>query len=114
MFSFNGENKSIYEPTIPYCRTHDSRQRINNKQIRLGYNIWILAEAYGYVVQCEPNEGLKKGKQVPSTTYCRLGENVVLRRIACSSPTLSYHLFMDNYFTSFRQLTHLGVNDVNE
>ena len=30
--------------------------------------------------------------------------------IACSSPTLTHHLFMDNYFTSFRQMTHLGVN----
>ena len=49
-FSFNGENISMNESMIPYYRTHDSRQRINKKLIQVGYNIWVLAEAYGSVV----------------------------------------------------------------
>ena len=110
MFSLNGENKSIDKSMVLYYKTHGSRQRINNKPIRVGYNVWILAEAYGNVGQCEPNESLMKEKHVASTAYWRLGENVVSRRIACLSPTLNHHLFMDNYFTSFRQMTHLGVN----
>ena len=31
-----------------------------------------------------------------------LGDNVVLRLIECLTPTVSFDLFMDNYFTSFR------------
>ena len=30
----------------------------------------------------------------------------------CLPPTVSCHIFMDNYFTSFRLLTHLGVNNI--
>ena len=107
MFSFNGEKKSIDKSMILYYKTHGSRQRINNKPIRVGCNIWILADNVG---QCKPNESLMKEKQVASTTYWRLGENAVLQRIACSSPTFIHDLFINNYFTSFRQMTHLGVN----
>ena len=49
-FTFNGENKSIDQSMISYYANHGSRQRINNKPIRVEYNIWVFAEAYGYVV----------------------------------------------------------------
>ena len=49
---------------ISFSGTRGSRQRINDKPVRMGYNIWLLAEAYGYVVQFEPCEDAKKGKQV--------------------------------------------------
>ena len=39
-----------------------------------------------------------------------LGDNVVLRLMECLTPTVTFDLFMDNYFTSFCLLTHLGVN----
>ena len=29
----------------------------------------------------------------------------------CFPQTVSYHIFLENYFTSFRLLTHLGVNN---
>ena len=29
----------------------------------------------------------------------------------CLTPSFSFHIFMDNYFTSLRLLTHLGVNN---
>ena len=51
---------------------------INKQQARVGYNIWVLAEAYDYVVQFVPYQGVKKGKQVASSTKWGLGENVVL------------------------------------
>ena len=36
---------------------------MNNKPIQMGYdNIWVLAEAYYYVVQFEPYQGVKKVK----------------------------------------------------
>ena len=30
----------------------------------------------------------------------------------CSTPIVSFEIFMDNYFTSFRLLTHLGVKNI--
>ena len=47
---------------------HGTRQRINNKPIRVGHSIWILAEAYGYLVQFETYQGVKKEKQVAFST----------------------------------------------
>ena len=44
-----------------------------------------------------------------SSSKWRLGENVVLRLLGC----LSFDIFiMNNYFTSFRLLTHIGVNNI--
>ena len=54
----------------------------------------------------------KKGKQVAFSTIWRLRENVVLRLMDCLTPTFGFDIFMDNYFTSFRLLTHLGVNNI--
>ena len=47
-----------------------------------------------------------------SSTKWWLGENIVLQLMECLPPTVSFDIFMDNYFTSFRLLTHLGVNNI--
>ena len=54
------------------------------------------------------------GKQpkVSQSTKWRLGENVALQLIECLTPSASFEIFMDNYFTSFRLITHLGVNNI--
>ena len=96
---------------IPYYGTHGSRQRINKKSICVGYNIWVLAEVYRHVVQFEPYQGVKKGKQFASSFKWGLGENVVLRLMECLSQTVSYK-FMNNYFRSFCMLTHFGVSNI--
>ena len=83
-------------------------------------NIWLGAEisatlftvTYGYLVYCRPYQGAKKGKQVASCTKWGLGKNVVLRLMECLTPTVSIDMFKDNYFTTFRLLTHLGVNKI--
>ena len=53
----------------------------------------------------------KKGKQVASSTKQGLKENV-LRLIECLTPTFSFDIFMDNYFTYFRLLTQLVINNI--
>ena len=53
-----------------------------------------------------------KHSKVSSFTKWRSGENVVLRMMECLTATVSFDIFMDNYFTSFRLLTHLGVNNI--
>ena len=54
------------------------------------------------------------GKQSIVSTFikCKSGENVVLQLMECLTASVSFEIFMDNYFTSFRLLTHLGVNNI--
>ena len=97
---------------IPCNRTHGSWQRINNRSIQEEYKIWVLVtEVYSYVVQIRPYEGAKKGKQVASSTKWGLGENFVMWLMECLTSAFSFDIFVDNYFTCFRLLTHLGVNN---
>ena len=77
-FSLNEDNKSIRRIYGSLLANSWLEQIIKSKPIRVGYNIWVLAEAYGYVAQFEPYQGVQKGKQVASSTKCGLGENVVL------------------------------------
>ena len=37
---------------------------------------------------------------------------LVLRLVECLTPTVSFDIFMGNYFTSFRLRTHLEVNNI--
>ena len=59
-----------------------------------------------FLVHYRPYQGVKKGKQVASSTKWGLGDNIVLRLMECLTSTVSCHLFMANYFTSF----HLFVS----
>ena len=53
-----------------------------------------------------------KRSKVSSSTKWRLGENVVLRLMKWLTPSVSFDIFIDKYFTSFRLFTDLGVNNV--
>ena len=59
---------------------------------------------------------MSKHSKVSSSTKWRLGESVFLRLMECLTLTVFFvvffDIFMDNYFTSFRLLTHLGVNNI--
>ena len=77
-FSLNDENKSIERIYYSLLANSWLWQIINNKPNRVGYNIWVPTEAYGYVAQFEPCHSVQKGKQVASSTECGLEENVVL------------------------------------
>ena len=46
----NRANLSVDEAMLPYFGKNNSKQRINNKPIRVGYKMWVLAEDSGYVV----------------------------------------------------------------
>ena len=61
-FTFNEEKKSIDQSMIIYFANYSSRQQMNNKPSRVGCKIWVLAEAYGYVVQFERYQSVNKGK----------------------------------------------------
>ena len=84
---------------IPYCATHGSRQRINIKLIQEEYKIWVLvAESYGFLVQF---------RQVQ-----RKGNRLTPLLDRDSEKTLSFDLFMHNYFIFFCLLNNIGVNNI--
>ena len=58
-FRGNNSNICVDESMIPYYGRNGCKQRIQNKPIRLGYKMWVLAESNGYVVQFEPYQGAK-------------------------------------------------------
>ena len=74
----NAQKKSIERIYHSLLANSWQQQVMNNKPIWVGYNIWVLAEAYVYVVQFEPYQSVQKGKQVASTSNWGLGENFVL------------------------------------
>ena len=51
-----------------------------------------------------------KHSKVFSST--KLRENVVLKLMECLTPSVSFDIFIDNYFTLARLFTHLGVNNI--
>ena len=55
---------------------------------------------------------MSKYSKVSSSSKWRLGENVVPQLMECLTPSVSFNIFMNNYFTYFRLLTHLGVNNI--
>ena len=53
-----------------------------------------------------------KHSKVSSPTKWGLGENVALWLMECLTPSDSFDIFIDKYFTSFRLLAHLGINSI--
>ena len=50
--------------------------------------------------------------KISSSFKWRLGENVILRLMKCLTSTVTFDIFMGNYFTSFRLLTYIGINNI--
>ena len=44
---------------LPYYVRNSSKKRIQNKAVRSGYKMWVLAEPLGYVVNFNPYQGSK-------------------------------------------------------
>ena len=104
----NRNNKSVDESMIPYYGRNSSKQRIQNKPVRVGYKMWVMAETSGYVIDFDVYQGAKNGASAKSSsTSWGLGEKVVLRACETLPQDHTQHIFMDNFFTSFRLLKHL-------
>ena len=57
----NKDNKSIDEAMIPCFGRNSSKQRIQNKPVRVEYKQWVLAETSGYFIQFDLYQGVKNG-----------------------------------------------------
>jgi len=112
-YFLNEEHLSIDESMLPYYGRHSSKQRIVGKPIRMGYKMWVLATSDGYVVQFDPYTGAKRsGGTRSSSTSWGLGEHVVLDLLEELPRGISYHVFIDNFFTSFRLMNHLHDHNI--
>ena len=74
--------------------------------------MWVVAEESGYIVGLDPYQGAKiGGPQRSGPKTWGLGERVVLELVE-KLPKGSYHVFMDNFFTSVRLLTFLDRSNI--
>lgn len=64
------------------------------------------------MVQFDPYQGEKSGKQIASKIRWRLSDMVLFYLIESLLPIRNYHVFRDNYFNSFWLLMYLGEHDV--
>ena len=60
-YRVNEEDYSFDEAMLPYFGRNNSKQRIQNKPVRVGYKMWVLSESSGYVAQFHPYQGAKFG-----------------------------------------------------
>lgn len=104
------ENYSIDEAMVPYYGRHSCKQFIRGKPIRWGYKLWVGATRLGYVLWFDPYQG-KSSTIAEGYKQFGLGGSVILEFadvLQGRHPTLPFHLFFDNYFSSIPLLHELG------
>lgn len=95
---------SIDESMIPYYGHHGTKQHIHGKPIRFGYKAWCMATRLGYLIQAIPYQGASTGNTNPDLG---VGGSVVTSLVAKLPDNFPVHVYMDNFFTSFKLLTAL-------
>ena len=70
--------------------------------------MWVLAESLGYVIAFNQYQGAKNGCAcVANEKNWGLGESVVLSLLGVLLKQVSFSVYFDNFFTSFRLVKHL-------
>ena len=83
---------------VPYFWWHDCNQHMQIKPVKFGYKLWVAATPLGYAIQFYPYAG----KDANYDKDLGLGGSVVMSLVSKfpSIPKSSYHVVMDNFFTS--------------
>lgn len=104
------EKYSVDEAMVPYYGGHSCKQFIRGKPIRWGYKFWVGATRLGYILWFDPYQG--QSAMIPSAyKQFGLGGSVILRFadiLQKREPTLHFHLFFDNFFTSIPLIHELS------
>ena len=102
------KNVSIGQSMVPYYGRHGCKQYIQNKPVKFGYKLWVAATPLGYAIQLYPYAG----KDDNYNKDIGLGGSVVMTLMSKlpTVPNLSYHVVMDNFFTSPSLLRLLKEN----
>lgn len=108
------EYHSIDEAMVAYYGRHGCKQYIHGKPIRYGYKLWVGTTRLGYINWFEPYQGA--GTYVSSIyKHLGVGTTVVLTyadRIRQKWPSIRFHFFFDNFFTSPALLEQLSEKNI--
>ena len=98
----NTPDLSVDESMILYYGRNNSKQWIQNKPVRSGYKMRVLAESNGYVINFDPYQGAKNGKTAGANDKTwGLGEIVVLSLLHVLPENVCYRVTTDNFFYVF-------------
>lgn len=105
LFAPEEENHSVDEAMVPYYGRHGCKQFIRGKPIRWGYKFWAGTTRLGYIVWFDPYQG----STAPLHEKYKdqgLGASVILQYVdvLTSETYRPYHIFCDNFFTSYSLL----------
>jgi len=104
------QHLSIDESMIPYYGHHGCKQHIHGKPIRFGFKIWSLNSSVdGYCCHIEPYQGAGSGMRI---TQLGLGGSVVVDLVSQLPKDQHYHIYADNFFSSFTLVDHLTQSDI--
>ncbi|CAK1591648.1 unnamed protein product [Parnassius mnemosyne] len=95
---------SIDESMIPYYGHHSTKQHIHGKPIRFGFKCWCMSTRLGYLIQAIPYQGASTGN---TNLDLGVGGSVVMNLVAKLPTDFPFHVYIDNFFTSFRLLIAL-------
>ena len=80
----------------------------------------MLVESFGFFLKCtvmsfslNDVRVLRLVSKLPPKQDGAWERKVVLDLMACLPQEASYHVYMDNYFTSFHLLEHLGEHNIH-
>nr|CAH7747991.1 unnamed protein product [Callosobruchus chinensis] len=102
LFAPEQEDHSVDEAMVPYFGRHGCKQFIKGKPIRWGYKVWAGTTRLGYIVWFDPYQG-SSGILCDKYKDMGLGASVVLQYVdvLLKSGYRPYHIYFDNFFTSF-------------
>ena len=108
------QHVSFDESMIPYFRNHGLKQNMHGKPLKFGFKLWVMGTPLGYCIQFRPYAGKDSILQEYENIGLGLGASAVANLVSKLPvmQTFSYHIVMDNYFTSPALLRHLSTMGV--
>ena len=108
------QHVNVDESMAPYFGKHGAKQYTHGKPIKFGFKLSIVATPLGYCIQFCPYAGKDSILQEYENIGLGLGASVVANLVS-KLPVLqthTYHIVMENYFTSPALLRHLSAMGV--
>lgn len=90
---------------VKYFGRHGAKQHIHNKPIRFGFKVWSLCTRLGYLIQAQHYQGASTENARP---HFGVGGSDVMDFVSKLPHDITYSVYVDNYFTSFRLIEELG------
>lgn len=86
---------------------------MQNKPVRSGYKMWILAASPEYVVNFDPYQGTKNGMSMQASVKTRgLWEGLFLSPLDALPKKTCYRVFMGNFFTFLQLFEFLATSNI--